>query len=172
MGNGLPIACVVGRAQVMQAFDEIFYSFTFAGEVSSMAAAMKVLDILEHTDALARIEANGRTLAEGLKSLAAEAGLAGRIDVLGRPQWSLLKFRDSDGTDSALVKNLFQQEAVKRGILLLATHNMTAAHDTVAIDQTLSAYAEVLKTLAGWLAEPDPERFLEGPMTQPIFKVR
>jgi glutamate-1-semialdehyde 2,1-aminomutase/spore coat polysaccharide biosynthesis protein SpsF len=172
MGNGLPIACVVGRAEVMQAFDEIFYSFTFAGEVSSMAAAMKVLDILEDTDALARIEANGRTLAEGLKSLAAEAGLAGRIDVVGRPQWSLLKFCNSDGTDSALVKNLFQQEAVKRGILLLATHNMTAAHDTIAIDQTLSAYAEVLKTLAGWWAEPDPERFLEGPMTQPIFKVR
>jgi hypothetical protein len=49
---------------------------------------------------------------------------------------------------------------------------MTAAHDTVAIDQTLSAYADVLKTLAVWLAEPAPERFLEGPMTQPVFKVR
>jgi glutamate-1-semialdehyde 2,1-aminomutase/spore coat polysaccharide biosynthesis protein SpsF len=172
MGNGFPIACVVGRAEVMQVFNEIFYSFTFAGEVASMAASMKVLDILEHTDALARIEANGRTLADSLKSLAKHAGLAGRIDTAGRPQWSLLKFRNPDGTDSALLKNLFQQEAVKRGILLLATHNMTAAHDAAAIDATLTAYAEIVKTLAEWMSDSDPSRFLEGAMAQPVFKVR
>ena len=56
--------------------------------------------------------------------------------------------------------------------MLLVTHNMSAAHDAAAIDQTLSAYAEVLKTLATWLAESNPERWLEGPMTQPVFKVR
>jgi glutamate-1-semialdehyde aminotransferase/spore coat polysaccharide biosynthesis protein SpsF (cytidylyltransferase family) len=172
MGNGFPIACVVGRAEIMPVFDEIFYSFTFAGEVASMAAAMKVLDILEHTDALARIEGNGRTLQQGLQCLAKEAGLAGRIGTVGRPQWSLVKFRNPDGSDSAVVKNLFQQEAVKRGILLLATHNMTAAHDAAAIEQTLQAYAEVVKTLAGWLSDPHPERFLEGAMAQPVFKVR
>jgi glutamate-1-semialdehyde aminotransferase/spore coat polysaccharide biosynthesis protein SpsF (cytidylyltransferase family) len=172
MGNGFPISCVVGRAEIMRIFEEVFYSFTFAGEIASMAAAMKVLDILEHTDALARIEANGRTLQDGIMTLAKEAGLAGRIDAVGRPQWSLLKFRNSDGTDSVLLKNLFQQESVKRGILLLATHNMTAAHDEAAIDQTLQAYAEVVKTLAGWLGETNPERFLEGKMAQPVFRVR
>ncbi len=172
MGNGFPIACVVGRADIMQIFEEIFYSFTFAGEVASMAAAMKVLDILEHTDALARIEGNGRTLQQGLECLAQEAGLAGRIGTVGRPQWSLVKFRNPDGSDSGVLKNLFQQEAVKRGILLLATHNMTVAHDTAAIEQTLQVYAEVMKTLAGWLSAPHPERFLEGAMAQPVFKVR
>lgn len=172
MGNGFPIACVVGRGEIMRIFEEVFYSFTFAGEIASMAAAMKVLDVLEHTDALARIEGNGRTLQQGLHCLAKEAGLAGRIGTVGRPQWSLVKFRDPDGSDSAAVKNLFQQEAVKRGILLLATHNMTAAHDTAAIEQTLQVYAEVIKTLAGWLSDPNPERFLEGAMAQPVFKVR
>ncbi|MBI3475467.1 MAG: aminotransferase class III-fold pyridoxal phosphate-dependent enzyme [Acidobacteria bacterium] len=172
MGNGFPIACVVGRSDIMQVFEEIFFSFTFAGEAASMAAAMKVLDILEQTDALARIESGGRTLAEGLKTLAKEAGLTGRIDLVGRPQWSLLKFRNADGSDSAVLKNLFQQEVVKRGILLLATHNVTAAHDAGAIEATLASYAEVVKTLAGWLNESDPTQFLEGAMAQPVFKVR
>jgi glutamate-1-semialdehyde aminotransferase/spore coat polysaccharide biosynthesis protein SpsF (cytidylyltransferase family) len=172
MGNGFPIACVVGRAEIMAIFEEIFYSFTFAGEVASMAAAMKVLDILEHTDALARIEANGRTLQDGIKILVKEAGLAGRIEAVGRPQWSLLKFRNPDGSDSPLLKNLFQQEAVKRGILLLATHNMTAAHDAAAIDRTLQAYAEVVKTLAEWLGDANPARHLEGKMAEPVFTVR
>ena len=47
MGNGFPISCVVGRADVMKVFEDIFFSFTFGGEVASMAAAMKVLDVLE-----------------------------------------------------------------------------------------------------------------------------
>jgi glutamate-1-semialdehyde 2,1-aminomutase/spore coat polysaccharide biosynthesis protein SpsF len=172
MGNGFPISCVLGRADVMRIFDEIFYSFTFAGEVASMAAAMKVLDILEHTDALARMEANGRTLQDGIKAMAKEAGIADRVRVAGRPQWSLLKFFDEKGADSTLLKNLFQQEAVKRGVLFLASHNMTAAHDEQSIHQTLEVYAEVLKTLASWLKDSDPARFLEGPMTQPVFRVR
>ncbi len=172
MGNGFPISCIVGRADVMPIFDEIFYSFTFAGEVSSMAAAMKVLDILEQTDALALMESNGRALQDGINGMAKEAGLGSRVRVIGRPQWSLLKFADQSGADSPVLKNLFQQEAVKRGVLLLATHNLTAAHDGAAIHQTLEVYAEVLKTLASWTADRDLTRFLEGPMAQPVFRVR
>jgi glutamate-1-semialdehyde 2,1-aminomutase len=172
MGNGFPISCILGRADVMHTFEEIFYSFTFAGEVASMAAAMKVLDILEQTDALARIESNGRTLQDAVNAMAKEAGLEQRIRGVGRPQWSLLKFFDQNGADSPLLRNLFQQEVVKRGILFLASHNVTAAHETTAIHQTLEAYAEVFKTLSSWAGDADPARFLEGPMTQPVFRVR
>jgi glutamate-1-semialdehyde aminotransferase len=172
MGNGFPISCVLGRSDVMRIFDEIFYSFTFAGEVASMAAAMKVLDILEQTDALARMEANGRVLQDGIAAMAKQAGLAERVKIVGRPQWSLLKFCDANGGDSPLLKNLFQQEAMKRGVLLLATHNLTAAHDGPAIHETLEVYAEVIKTLAEWVQDSNPPRFLDGPMTQPVFRVR
>ncbi len=172
MGNGFPISCVVGRADLMQVFDEIFFSFTFAGETASMAAAMKVLDILEQTDALASMEANGLTLQEGVNTMAREAGLFPRIECVGRPQWSLVKFRDAAGNDSPLLKNLFQQEAVKRGVLILATHNMSAAHDSQIIFRTLGIYAEVLKALAAWLEHDTPSRFLEGEMSQPVFRVR
>ena len=172
MGNGYPISCVVGKTEIMRVFEEIFFSFTFAGELSAMAAAMKVLDILETTDALARISANGRTLQDAVNVMAAEAGLGERIQCVGRPQWSLLKFRDQDGNESQLLKNLFQQETVKRGILILATHNMTAAHDGSAIHKTIEIYAQVIKCVAGWLGEGDPMRFLEGAMSQPVFRVR
>jgi glutamate-1-semialdehyde aminotransferase/spore coat polysaccharide biosynthesis protein SpsF (cytidylyltransferase family) len=172
MGNGFPISCVLGRADVMRIFSEIFFSFTFAGEVASMAAAMKVLDILEDTDALARIEANGRTLQDGVSTMVKEAGLSARIKAIGRSQWSLLKFTEQSGVDSPVLKNLFQQEALKRGVLLLVSHNVTAAHDSSAIEQTLEAYAEVIKTLANWLQDSDPARFLEGAMSQPVFRVR
>lgn len=137
-----------------------------------MAAAMKVLDVLETTPALARMEANGRVLQEGLNALAKEAGLGGRIQCLGYPRWSLIKFLDDDGKESFLLRSLFAQECVKRGVLLLATHNMTAAHDFLALEQTLTTYAEVCKTLAKWLSDAHPEQYLEGEMIQPVFRVR
>lgn len=172
MGNGFPIACVVGRRDVMAVFEEIFFSFTFGGEVSSMAAAMKVLDILEQTDALASMEAQGRRVQDGFNTLAREAGLGDRFQCIGEPAWSLLKFRDAAGKDSLLERSLFQQEVVRRGILILATHNMTAAHDPKAVEKTLETYASVFKTLAQWLAEPRPAEFLQGPMIEPVFRVR
>jgi glutamate-1-semialdehyde 2,1-aminomutase/spore coat polysaccharide biosynthesis protein SpsF len=156
----------------MQVFEDIFFSFTFGGEVASMAAAMTVLDVLETSHALLWMDKNGRVLQEGLNSLAKEAGLEERIKCIGYPFWTLIKFLDAEGKDSFLVRSLFTQECVKRGVLLLATHNMTAAHDPLAIEKTLKVYAEVCKTLATWLGEPSPERFLEGQIIQPVFRIR
>src|SRR5208337_581645 len=103
---------------------------------------------------------------------AKEAGLQDRIKCIGYPIWSLIKFLDADGKDSFLVRSLFTQECVKRGVLLLATHNMTAAHDPLAIEQTLRVYAEVCKTVSKWLNDKSPERFLEGQIIEPVFRVR
>lgn len=172
MGNGFPISCVVGRAEVMKIFEEVFFSFTFAGEVASMAAALKVLDILEQTEVMTQMESQGRRLMEGFRALAREAGLESRFKCLGHPAWSLIQFLDAQGQESFLDRSLFQQEAIKRGILILTTHNLTAAHDALAVEKTLEVYAAVFKTLTAWLAEPDPSRFLEGPMVQPVFRVR
>ncbi len=172
MGNGFPIACVVGSAEIMKVFEEIFFSFTFAGEVASIAAALKVLDILEFTDALTRMEANGRTLQDGVNILAKHAGLSERVSCIGHPSWSLMKFRDANGQDSPLLRSLVSQELCKRGILTLVTHNMTAAHDENSIAKTLEVYASVFKIVADWLQDPDPSRFLEGSMIEPVFRVR
>jgi glutamate-1-semialdehyde 2,1-aminomutase/spore coat polysaccharide biosynthesis protein SpsF len=160
----------------MAIFTEIFYSFTFAGEVASMAAALKVLDILENTDALARMEANGITLQDSVNVMSKEAGLDLRIKCTGRPTWSVIEFSEANGDDnsimSSLMKDLFQQECLKRGILIHNTHNISAAHDSRDVQQTQEAYAEIIKTLAEWIEDPNPARFLEGSPTRPIFRVR
>jgi glutamate-1-semialdehyde aminotransferase/spore coat polysaccharide biosynthesis protein SpsF (cytidylyltransferase family)/predicted dehydrogenase len=172
MGNGFPISCIVGRADIMKIFEEIFFSFTFGGEVASMAAAMKVLDILETKRAFVQMEKNGRILQEGLNALSEEAGLQNRIKCVGYPFWSLIKFLDAEGKDSLLSRSLFSQECAKRGVLLLATHNMTAAHEPLDVEQTLKVYSEVFKTMKNWLSDPRPEIHLEGQIIQPVFRVR
>lgn len=172
MGNGWPISAICGRADIMATFEEAFVSFTFAGEVAAMAASLKVIEILESSDALARIESAGTRLQDGFNTLAKCAGLQDRFECVGRPQWSLLKFRDASGKDSMLERSLWSQEIVKRGILQLVTHNLSASHDAAAVEETLKIYAATFKTLAAWLAEENPARHLEGPPIEPVFRVR
>jgi glutamate-1-semialdehyde 2,1-aminomutase/spore coat polysaccharide biosynthesis protein SpsF len=156
----------------MKVFEDIFITFTFWGEGASIAAAMKVLDVRETTDALARMDANGRVLQEGLYALAKRGGIAGSHQMHRLSFWSLIKLLVADGKDSFLVRSLFTQECAKCGVLRLATHNMAAAHDPVAIGQALSVYAEVCKTVWKWLNGAHPEDHLEGEMIQPVFKGR
>jgi len=172
MGNGWPISAVVGRADVMRTFADSFFSFTFAGEVASIAASLQVIEILETTDALLRLETAGAKLQDGFNTLSRLAGLGGRFECIGRPQWSLLKLRDANGRDGMLERSLWSQEVVKRGVLQLVTHNMSAAHDESAIQHVLQAYAGTFVTLAHWLGEANPSRHLEGAPIEPVFRVR
>ena len=172
MGNGFPISCVLGRAGVMKVFEEIFFSFTMGGEIASIAAALKVIDILQTTDALETIKSNGKKLQDGLNVMSREAGLQDCIQCIGHPSWSLISFSDIAGCESALIRTLFIQELNKRGVLSLGAHNMSTSHDHVHVEQTLHTYANVLKTISGWLNETQPESFLEGPIIRPVFRAR
>ena len=173
MGNGYPISAIAGRRDLMQVFDEIFVSFTFAGDAAAMAAALKVLDILEHTDALARMEAAGQLLVDGVRSFASLAGLAERVQTHGHPNWSLLRFLDTDGKDDPVLKALWTQEVTRRGVLVLATHNICAALDYEAVESVLRAYAEAFKRLRQLIAVGDAlEKHLEGPIPMPAFRAR
>ena len=173
MGNGYPISCVVGRHDLMRTFDEIFVSFTFAGDASAMAATMTVLDELEHTDAYARMEAAGRKLRDGVIALADAAGLGTRFEACGLPNWLLLRFLDGNGREDPVLRALWNQEVVRRGVLILATHNVSAALDVPAVEYVLRAYAEAFKYIGELVGERvDLARCLDGPVPTPAFRPR
>lgn len=173
MGNGYPISCIVGRSDVMRAFDEVFVSFTFAGDASAMAASMAVLDILENTDAYLRMESAGRKLADGAITLAGLAGLGSRFSVQGHHNWSLIRFLTPDGADDPLLKTVWAQEVTRRGILVLATHNICAALDGDAVEHVLRAYAAAFKRVGTLVREgADLASELDGPIPTPAFRAR
>ncbi|HEV2643619.1 MAG TPA: aminotransferase class III-fold pyridoxal phosphate-dependent enzyme, partial [Candidatus Elarobacter sp.] len=173
MGNGYPISCIVGRADVMQTFDDVFVSFTFAGDASAIAASMAVLDVLEHTDAYLRLESAGRRLADGARALAVQAGLGDRFQVHGHHNWSLLRFLTAEGADDPLLKAVWTQEVTRRGVLVLATHNVCAALDTDTIETVLRAYAEAFKRVGGLVRDgADLSAQLDGPVPTPAFRAR
>lgn len=93
MGNGLPLAGVVGSAQVLDAFGhQVRYFNTFGGSPVSIAAGSAVLDEIEGRGLLQHSEDLGRELLEGLRSVAERhdgvaqvrgAGLFAAVELVG-----------------------------------------------------------------------------------------
>jgi len=173
MGNGWPISCIVGRREVMKIFEEAFVSFTFAGDVSAMAAAMKVLDILETGDAYARMTAAGTKLFDGARVMAAAEGLDDVFRLKGHQHWPLFSFVDDKGVDDPATRALWVQEVTRRGVLILTTFNVCAALDESSTTKVLSAFAHAFKRVAkARKLGVRPESWLDGPVPVPAFRAR
>lgn len=80
MGNGHPIAGVVARPEVVEAFGrEARYFNTFGGNPVSCAAALAVLDVIEKDGLQANAARIGAQLREGFRALARRHDLIGDV---------------------------------------------------------------------------------------------
>jgi glutamate-1-semialdehyde 2,1-aminomutase/spore coat polysaccharide biosynthesis protein SpsF len=172
MGNGFPISAIVGKAEIMKIFEDIFVSFTFGGEAMSMAASLQVIRILEDEPVVETLRRNGNILKEKINDLSKLHGIEGHVQCVGMPQWSLIKFMNDRQEDSLELKSLFQQEVLKRGILFLGTHNMNFTLTDELVRQTVNVYGEVIPFIAEAIRSGEVDKRLEGTKIQAVFKVR
>ena len=169
LGNGVPISVVLGRADVMDVFNEAFFSFTFGGDLLGMAAANAVLDVLESEPVLETVNAMGTQLIEGMSTQIEAHGLAGHIGLSGYPARSVMSFKD-DGADGLLLKSVFQQEAMKGGVLAAGWHAPSYAHTYADVEKTLEIYEYAFRLIANGLAAGDLANCLIGERVQPVFR--
>lgn len=96
MANGMPVAGLVGRADLVDAFGagENYFN-TFAGNPVSMAAAAAVLDVIEEQDLVAHAGALGRRLLDDVRAVTATDPTVS--DVRGLGLFIAVEFTDPDG---------------------------------------------------------------------------
>ncbi|WEK12991.1 MAG: aspartate aminotransferase family protein [Candidatus Microbacterium phytovorans] len=71
MGNGIPVAALAGRGDILARFGkEVPYFNTFGGNSVSIAAAQAVLDVIQSTDLIRSVDRTGRLIREGIAALA------------------------------------------------------------------------------------------------------
>ena len=76
IANGMPLAVLTGRVNVMRLLDQdVFFFSTFGGETLSLAAALVTLDVMEAHDAPAFLALQGAKLQNGYNQLADDLGL-------------------------------------------------------------------------------------------------
>jgi len=170
MANGYPLAAVVGRREIMELFDEIFFSFTFGGETLALAAARATLAEMYEKKVIVHLWDHGQRIQDGYNILAREYGIEKLTECIGLPPRTVVSFRDQDGTESLLLKSLFQQECLQRGILFSGGHNLSFSHSTEDIDYTLRVYRTAMEIVADAIEQGDVEDRLEGDPVEPVFR--
>ena len=169
MGNGAPIAAIGGSAKNMQIFEQIFFSFTFAGDTIGIAAALKTIEVMEREKGYDYLFKIGSYLQEQFNQLVQKNGLSDFMTMKGLPHHLFVEFK---GEHSLLHKSFFQQESLKRGVLFLGVHFCTLAHTKEIIDETIRIYDEAMKVFKSALTENAVAARLESPAVQPVFRAR
>lgn len=170
MANGYPLSAVVGRRDVMELFDEVFFSFTFGGETLSLAAAIATIHEMQQTDVIPHLWGQGRKLKDGYNTLARNFGVERYTECIGLAPRTVITFKDEEGTGSLPLQSLFQQECLKRGVLFAAGHNLCYSHSDQDVDHTLRVYRTALEILAQAIGEDDISDKLEGQPIEPVFR--
>lgn len=172
LANGYPVSAVVGRADVMQLMDEVFFSFTFGGETLSLAAALATMQKLEREPVTETLYSQGNKIITGLRARIAAAGAEDFLSVVGNPTWSFFVIKDVAAYNQWQIKTLFLQEMFARGILTIGSHNMSFSHSDADLDKLFSAYDEVIPMLVEGVRRNKLESMLRCQPLQPLFKVR
>ena len=170
MGNGFPISAIVGRKEVMKLFEEVFYSFTFGGEIVSIAASIATIEELKEKNVIQYIWEQGRKIRDGYNVLAKELGLEKYTQCIGYPPRTAIVFKDDDNEEDLLLKSLFQQECIKRGILFTGAHNICFSHTNKDIDYTLKVYRTVLEIIKEAKSKNIVKKLLKGKPVEPVFR--
>ena len=170
MANGYPISAVVGRREIMEIFDEIFFSFTFGGEAVALAAAEATMKEIVGAGALAHIWEQGRRLKDGYNVLARAFGVERHTECVGLPPRTVCLFKDASGQESLVLKSLFQQESLKRGVLFSGGHNLCFSHTHDDVDRMLRTYRAAMEVLADAIRKGDALARLEGKPVEPVFR--
>ena len=170
MANGYPVSAVVGRADVMSVFDEVFFSGTMGGEAVSLAAAKATIQKMRDEPVVDRLWATGRKLRDGYNAIAAEVGLGGNTACIGLPPHTIAPFTDDGGNDSIALRSLLQQELARRGVLYLVGFNICYAHTGEDVDITLQALRESMQVVADAKNANRIEESLAGPAAEAVFR--
>ena len=170
IGNGYPISAVVGCQDIMRIFDEIFFSFTFGGDLIGIIAGLAVLEELETNDVISYIWKLGKRLIEGLNVLIDKYKLSDRIQVQGYPPKIFIFFKDENGEDDLLLKSIVQQEMINRGILYAGYHVISYSHTTKEINDTLVAYNDIFALIAKNIEVENLKQLLKGKPVKPVFR--
>jgi len=172
LANGYPLSALVGRADVMNVVEDIFFSGTFGGETLSLAAAKAVLTKIRNKPVIQTIHDCGAALIEGVKHKIEHFGISKFLKITGHPSWSFLEFSSTDKAEKMELKTFFIQEVIKRGYYTLGTHNLSYAHTMNEIEGLLAVYEEVFENLATAEKAGKVSAYLNCDVLVPLFQVR
>jgi glutamate-1-semialdehyde 2,1-aminomutase len=168
--NGMPIAFLTGRDDVMSLFEsDVFYFTTFGGEALSLAATLATLDEMKEKNVPAYLATQGKKIKDGFNALREKHGMTDYISIGGFDCRSIVNFSAAAG-DALVLKTYLQQEMIKRGILWSSFHNMCFSHSDADVQFTLDAYDDIFPVFKEAIESNTVASHLKGEVLEAVFR--
>ena len=120
LAGGMPLAAIIGRAEIMDAPGPGGLGSTYAGNPLACAAALAVLDIFVEEKLLERAKAVGERLSRGLQAIAARHQSIVEVRAAGAMVAIELFVGGDRKKPAAELTNAIVKEAARRGLILLS----------------------------------------------------
>jgi glutamate-1-semialdehyde aminotransferase len=169
VANGMPLAILTGRWDIMKLLEkEVFFFTTFGGEALSLAAAKATIEFMKKNNVQEGLRYKGEILQTGFNKIAGELGME-YAKCSGFPCRTIVSFEPFIG-NGLIIKSYMQQELIKCGILWSGFHNMSFSHSDEDIQYTLAAYSEILPKLKEAIENKKINELLKGEPVEPVFR--
>lgn len=165
LGNGYPMAAILGKESIMDAAQRTFISSTMWTERIGPVAALATIKKHRDMDVGKHLVSAGKQIQEGWGRLALKHGL--KVHVGGIYPISHFSF---EYENRAALKALFVQLMLEKGFLATLAFYAMYAHQESHVESYLSAVDEAFSVIAEALAAGDVERRLKGKPAAAGFK--
>lgn len=165
MGNGYPIAAVIGCASVMESAQKSFISSTMWTERIGPVAALATIKKFKAAKAHEHLMEMGRLVQEGWKAAGQRHGLP--VNVSGIYPLSHFVF---DGNDNPTMKAFFIQEMLEKGFLVSNLFYSMLAHTREHVDAYMAALDEVFARIRQLKDAGELQSALKGKPSAAGFK--
>jgi glutamate-1-semialdehyde 2,1-aminomutase len=177
LANGFPVSLLAGRREIMRLggfaedADRVFLlSQTAGAQPWAMAAVLAVIETYQREQIARRLHETGAGLRRQVDAVISAAGLSDYLQLRGRDCNLVYVARDEHGEPSQAFRTLVLQELIERGILA-PSFVVSAAHDELAISQTVEAVAAIMPAYHRAL-EQGADAVVHGRYVRPAIRAR
>ena len=165
LGNGYPMAAIIGKKDVMDSAQSSFISSTYWTERIGLTAAVATIKKYQKEQVEKHMETIGKMVQNGWAELAKKHDLSVHVTSI----YPLSHF-DFEYPNALVLKTLFTQEMLKRGYLATNAFYTSYAHKAEDINGYLNAVDEVFAYISKAINENNAESLLDGPICQTGFQ--
>lgn len=165
MGNGFPMAAVVGKKEVMDSAQESFISSTYWTDRIGPAASIATINKMLENDVPSHLCKIGNKISRGWEKLANVHDL--KIEVAGIPPLTTFAFEHEE---SQALHTLFTQEMLSRGFLASKSVYVSYSHAEKHVAKYLENVDEVFGIIKKAMENKKIHALLKGPVAHESFK--
>lgn len=164
MGNGYPIAAIIGKSRIMNVAQESFISSTYWTDKIGPSAAIATIKKYRRLKVYLHLISIGNMVQDGWKKLAKKYNL--NIRITGIPPLSHWEIEDKN---SQLIHTLIVKKMLKKGFLTSKAFYATYAHTKEHIEKYLNSLDEVLEEVEPYIKKGTIHSLYQGPTAHTGF---